>query len=94
MNRKTARISVTLFALICTAMLVAINTITKGNFITAPAISLFIYMPLMLVQAFLLVQVWIIEKIATRALKWSFWSSLLITLTFIYFFYNFLAKTT
>ena len=94
MTRKTAKISVTVFAIVCAAMLAALNLIPRGNFITGPVITLYIYTPLIIVQLYLLVQVWIIEKSATRALNWNFYSSLLITLIFVYMFYHYLKVTS
>ncbi len=70
------------------------NLIPKGNFIAGPMISLFVYLPLIIIQFFLLVQVWILEKAAIKALKSFFYSSLLITLIFVYLFYHYLSTTS
>lgn len=94
MSRKTARIYVTLFFLLCVAIIVSINLVPRGNFIGAPFITLYIYTPLMVLQLFLLVQVWVVEKVAQRALKLSFYASLIITLVFIYLLYDYLSGTT
>jgi len=66
MNIKAIRISVSIFTFICVGLLVLINLIPKGNFVSAPAISLLIYSPLIIVQFFILVQVWILEKNAIK----------------------------
>jgi len=94
MNIKLARKSVTLFVLICVTMLVSINLIPRGNFISAPAITLFIYLPLIIVQVVLLIQIWTIDKTEIRAKNLIFYSCFLITLVFIYSFYHFLKTTS
>jgi heme O synthase-like polyprenyltransferase len=94
MSLKSIRIWATLFVLICVVALVAINLIPRGNFITAPAITLFVYAPLMIVQIVLLIQIWTTDETEIRARNWFFYSCLLITLIFIYFFYHFLKNTS
>lgn len=94
MTYKIARFSVTTFNLICVLILIAINVIPRGNFMTGPAITILIYAPLILVQIFILVHVWIVEKSAIRALRWSFYFSLTITLIFFWLFIHYLKSTT
>lgn len=94
MSLKLARIWVTLFVLICVVILAATNLIPRGNFLFAPIVTLFVYAPLMIVQIVLLIQVWTVDEAAKRARNWFFYSCLLITLIFIYWFYKFLTKTS
>jgi hypothetical protein len=94
MNIKLARKCVTVFVLICVNILVSINLIPRGNFISAPVITLFNYVPLIIVQVVLLIQIWAVEKAEKRAMNLIFYSSLLITLIFIYLFYHFLRTTS
>lgn len=90
MNRKIARIGVTLFIILSAVIILLINHIPRGNFIAAPVITRFIYTPLIIIQGFLLVQVWVAEKKPIKTLNWIFYSSLLLTFIFIYFFCEFL----
>ncbi len=93
-NQKLARICVTVFVIICATMMASINLIPRGNFIFVPAVTSFIYTPLIIIQVFLVIQVWIVEKTAIRAINWTFYSSLLVTLIFSYWFYKFLTTTS
>ena len=62
MKLKLLRISATGFVLICIIVLIAINLIPRGNFHAAPAITLYLYFPLIIVQIILMIQIWNSEK--------------------------------
>jgi len=93
MNRKIVRILSTFFFIICAVILAILNIIPRGNFIAGPTITLFIYVPLLIIQLFLLIRVWT-EKITIKALKRSVYFSLFIVLIFICFFIHFLKTTS
>jgi hypothetical protein len=94
MNNNTVRIFVSLSTLICCIILIAINKVPRGNFITGPAISLFIYTPLLLAQVFLLIQLWIVGVKSERKLRVSLYCSLAIDAIFILLFLHFIKSTT
>lgn len=93
-NIKNIRILVSIFVLICLAILILINVIPRGNFLAAPIITLFIYAPFIIIQIFLLIQIWSIKNIENKFLKINFYISFVITLFFIFFFVRFLLTTS
>ena len=94
MNYKIARSFVSVLFAIAILAMVLINVIPKGNFISGPIITLFVYFPLNLFNIFILIRVWRADKYNTKALNFCFYSSLSITIIIIYFFVNFLNTTT
>jgi hypothetical protein len=94
MKLTTIRIWVTIFAFICLTLLVLINLIPRGNFIGAPAISIFVYSPLLLVELFFLIRLWIWKQITVKALNSIFYFSLAIAIIFVYLFVDYLSGTS
>lgn len=90
MTYKALRISVTFFVMVSLVVTIAINLIPRNNFIAAPALTIMLYIPLMIVQLLLLIKIWKREK----KVKWRFYFSLAIMLIFLYVFYHFLKTTT
>jgi hypothetical protein len=74
--------------------MIIINNISRDNFIGAPFITLAIYGPLIIVQSFLLIQIWIIDEKAVRAMKWTLIVSISILLIFVYFLFDYLMGTS
>jgi hypothetical protein len=93
MTAKGVRIAVSLFVAICGILCYVINAIPRGNFIGAPAITLFVYIPLLVVQLLILINVWLGTN-KGRVMRVSFWSSLFITIIFAYLLYDYLNGTT
>lgn len=87
------RIIITLLFIVCVAICLAINYIPRGNFIGAPIITLYVYIPLLIVQIILLINVWQ-AKNKEKIMKKSLLISLLITTIFIYFLYDYLKGTS
>ena len=94
MNRNFARICLFLFITLCIALLISINLIPRGNFIAAAAITMLIYLPLLIIQISLMAVLLVVEKTAIRVINVSFYLGFFITLVFIYFFCNFIMTTS
>ena len=94
MSRNIARIWVLLFVIICIVSTFIVNKIPRGNFLTGSIIILWVYFPLGIAQLYLLIKVWTADKNTHKALKRSFFVSLIITLIFIYFLFDYILNTT
>ena len=88
------RLMTTLLWVICITILFLINLIPRGNFLSAPVISLFIYFPLIVVQFLILINVWFNKNITKKSIKIYFFLNLIICLIFIFLFVNFLITTS
>jgi len=88
------RLMTTLLWVICITILFLINLIPRGNFLSAPVISLFIYFPLIVVQFLILINVWFNKNISKKSIKIYFFLNLIICLIFIFLFVNFLITTS
>ena len=84
----------TLLWVVCIIILYLINLIPRGNFLSAPVISLFIYFPLIVVQFLILINVWFNKNISKKSIKIYFFLNLIICLIFIFLFVNFLITTS
>jgi len=94
MTYKLVRNTVVILFIVSVILIVIINVIPRGNFISAPAITLMIYLPLIILQGYILIQVLSSKNTITLPLKIGFWVNLFISLVIIYFFINFLLNTT
>jgi hypothetical protein len=94
MKHVTVKIWVTIFVLACIIALGLVNWIPRGNFVGAPFITMFIYAPLLLIQIFLVSRLWIVREIAPQRGGIIFYTSLTITIIFVYLMADYLLGTS
>jgi len=88
MTAQAIRIWVTIFISICVSILVAVNLIPTHSMYGAFVITIYVFLPLLLIQLIVLIGVYLKEN-RNKLMRKSFWVSLLIMLVFIYFLYDF-----
>ena len=84
MRNRLINIVAVAFFLICALALIMINAIPSGNFIAAPAITIFIYVPLLCIHSVLVLFLFITKNIKKKYVLLFF--CFLIASIYVYFF--------